>query len=83
MGGPSVRTMEKSMRPGRPLKFESVEELQKKIDEYFATEPEKTWTITGLALALDTDRTTLINYEERPEYFDAIKKAKEKVHNAY
>lgn len=34
------------------------------------------YTITGLALALDTSRETLINYENREEYFDTIKKAK-------
>lgn len=68
---------------GRPLKFESVAKLQKAIDDYFAKTKEEEWTITGLALALDTDRQTLINYQERPEYFDAVKKAKEMVHNAY
>jgi hypothetical protein len=71
------------MPGGRPLKFETVEILQEKIDLYFATIPQEEWTITGLALALDTDRHTLINYEEREEYFHTIKKAKEMVHNAY
>lgn len=68
---------------GRPLKFKTVEELQVKMDKYFAETSEKEWTITGLALALDTDRTTLINYQNRDGYFDAIKKGKEMVHNAY
>ena len=71
------------MPAGRPLKFETVEELQAKIDAYFSNEKEEEWTITGLALALDTSLETLMNYEEKPEYFDAIKKAKDKVHNAY
>lgn len=39
-------------------------------------------TVTGLALALDTDRTTLINYENRDEFFDTVKKAKLRVENA-
>lgn len=39
------------------------------------------YTITGLALALGTNRQTLLNYEERAEYFDAIKKAKLRVEN--
>ncbi len=68
---------------GRPLKFETVEDLNAAVDKYFTETKEEEWTITGLALALDTSRETLINYEERPEYFDTIKKAKEKVHNAY
>lgn len=67
----------------RPLKFQSVEELQTAIDAYFAqclldNEP---LTVTGLALALDTTRQTLINYEEREEFLDAIKKAKTRVEN--
>jgi hypothetical protein len=75
------------MAGGRPLKFQSVKELQDAIDAYFAscydeagelTEP---LTITGLALALDTTRQTLINYEERPEFLDAIKRAKTRVEN--
>lgn len=36
------------------------------------------YTITGLALALDTSRETLLNYEERDEFFDTIKKAKDR-----
>lgn len=71
------------MAGGRPLKFETLKDLEDKISAYFESEPETEWTITGLALALDTSRETLMNYEERPEYFDAIKKAKERVHNAY
>lgn len=65
---------------GRPLKFKSVEDTQIKIDAYFkeCDEKKKPYTVTGLAYALDTDRQTLINYEERGEYLDTIKKAKEK-----
>jgi len=105
---------------GRPLKFKTVEELQEKIDAYFAacdphTEDVTEWvnardtsgqlkkdenglnylvevshkimteqipyTVTGLALALDTSRETLINYEDRVEYFDTIKVAKERIQN--
>lgn len=133
---------------GRPLKFQSVEELQSKIDAYFA-ECDPHWideeyydypdldieesledqpnggslkrrrnkdykseqilktrkvmskqipyTITGLALALDTTRETLLDYEdgdrdiepdntsddgeELPKFSDTIKKAKLKIHN--
>lgn len=70
---------------GKPLKFKSVEELQEKIDAYFAgcDEENEPITITGLALALDTSRETLCNYEEKEDYFDTIKKAKLKVENAY
>jgi len=70
---------------GRPLKFKTVEELQEKIDKYFkdCEKKEIPLTITGLALALDTDRQTLMNYEHKEDYFDTIKKAKLKIENAY
>lgn len=68
---------------GRPLKFQSVEELQSKIDAFFADceVKEEPLTITGLALALGTSRQCLINYEDRPEFFDAVKTAKDRVEN--
>lgn len=34
------------------------------------------YTITGLSLALDTSRETLLDYKEREEFSDSIKKAK-------
>lgn len=63
---------------GRPLKFKSVEELQVKIDAYFkeCDETGRPYTISGLALALDTDRITLIRYEERDGFSNTIKRAK-------
>lgn len=78
---------------GRPLKFATVLELQQAIDAYF--EDMKTvlyttndgvpvyepLTITGLALALDTTRQTLMDYQERDEFTDAIKKAKTRIEN--
>jgi len=72
------------MPAGRPLKFETVEQLQSQVDSYFALTPKDEWTITGLAMALDTSRQTLCDYEdERPEYSDTVKKAKIKVENGY
>lgn len=73
------------MESGRPLKFKSVEELQQKIDNYFAScdENEEPITITGLALALDTTRETLCDYGEKDEYSDTVKKAKLRVQHAY
>lgn len=68
---------------GRPLKFESVDALQPLIDQYFEVTPDSELTITGLAVHLDTDRTTLINYENRDEFFDAIKRAKNKIEASY
>ena len=63
---------------GRPLKFNSVEELQSKIDSYFAwaEEHRKPLTIERLAVFLYVDRDTILNYEKKDEYFGTIKKAK-------
>lgn len=70
---------------GRPLKFKSAEELQEKIDAYFARckEEEEPLTITGLALALDTTRDTLMDYEVKEEFSYTIKKAKLEIEHAY
>ena len=64
---------------GRPLKFQSVSELQKKIDSYFEDRDAtgKPYTITGLALWLDaSSRECLLNYQEKDDYFDTITRAK-------
>lgn len=71
------------MREGRPLKFETVEELDQAINSYFDNTPKDEWTWTGLALYLNTSRQTLINYKERPEFFDSIKKGLDRVENGY
>jgi hypothetical protein len=39
----------------------------------------KPFTITGLALYLETSRQTLLNYEDKDEYFDTIRAAKTKI----
>ena len=72
------------MTAGRPLKFQSVEELNNKIDDYFAKckKDKDLPTITGLAVHLDTNRQTLQNYKERPEFFDSIKRAVERCEKA-
>lgn len=71
------------MAGGRPLKFQTVEELDKQIADYFTKTDKSEWTWTGLALHLDTSRETLSNYQEKPEYFDSLKKALLKVENGY
>lgn len=74
---------------GRPLKFQSVEDLKEKINKYFAETPIEEWTITGLAIALDTVRSVLIDYEKGKynqgdrEFSNTIKKAKHLVEHSY
>lgn len=81
------------MAGGRPLKFATVAELQQAIDAYFEDMKQVLYTnadgvpiyepltITGLALALDTTRQTLMEYQERDEFIDTIKKAKTRIEN--
>ena len=71
------------MPAGRPLKFQRVQELQDRIDSYFSEceAKGKVVSVTGLALYLDTSRETLLDYQEKPEFSDAIKKAKLRCEN--
>ena len=75
--------METKHPGGRPLKFKSNEEVQELIDAYFeyCDANDEVYTITGLALALDTDRATLVRYEKKAEFCNTIKRAKQKVEN--
>lgn len=68
---------------GRPLTFQSVEDLDAQIKKYFDTCPEDEWTWTGLALALNVDKHTLTNYKDREEFSTSIKNAMLKVENGY
>ena len=72
-------------RRGRPLKFKSRKELQEAVDRYFAMckEEGEGETLTGLALALDTTRETLLDYEKRDEFSDTVKRAKLRIEHAY
>lgn len=68
-------------RAGRPKKYNKAEEMQNRINEYFINCDKKRepYTITGLAIALDLDRRSLVNYSKENEFFPTIKKAKAKV----
>lgn len=68
---------------GRPPKYKTKEEIQKKIDAYFiqCDKDNEPYTVTGLGLALDMSRQDLINYSNKEEFFDTIKKAKQRVEN--
>lgn len=71
------------MPAGRPLKYKKLENILPLIEKYFNDTPKEEWTITGLALALDTSRKTLMEYEGRDQFSNAIKRAKEMVENSY
>lgn len=69
------------MTAGRPLKFATPEDMQTKADEYFdlCKATGKPLTVTGLALALDTSRETLCDYQARDEFSDTVKRLKLRV----
>ena len=56
---------------GRPLKFKSVDLLEKQIEEYFnkCDKEERPYTASGLALFLDTDRVTLLRWQDEDRYY--------------
>jgi len=66
---------------GRPKKYNSVEEMQVKIDTYFSDcdERKAIYTIEGLCYWLDMERQSLLNYSKDEEFFDTIKRAKAKI----
>lgn len=68
---------------GRPPKYKTPEEMQAVIDEYFqrCDAEEEPYTITGLALALDLSRTSLIDYANNKSdgFSYTVKRAKLKV----
>ena len=63
---------------GRPLKFKTVEELEEQIEKYYirCQEKEKPLTMSGLALWLGIDRSTLVNYSYRDDFFHTISVAR-------
>jgi len=62
---------------GRPLKFKIKEELEKAIYDYFNSckDNGRPLTMSGLAVALEVSRQTLLNYSKTEEFFGTIKKA--------
>lgn len=82
---------------GRPRKYDSVEEMKPLIDAYFQDCDEKKeyitndkgqtkiiyepYTVSGLCLALDVCRDTLLEYEKLEEFSDTIKRAKRRIEN--
>ena len=66
---------------GRPKIFNSVEELEKKIEEFYdyCELKEETLTFERLATFLNIDRKTLYNYKQKDEFFPSFKKVRERI----
>jgi len=74
--------MTKPILGGRPLKFESPDELKNTLQKYFDTVPSTEWTVTGLALLVGS-RQLLDDYQERDDFSAIITEAKLLVENGY
>lgn len=84
---------------GRPFKFTDPDKLDAQIEDFFkwCNENKRIPTVTGLAVHLDTDRLTLLHYEnslDNPAYdkldydvkvrlINSIKRAKQRVESEY
>ena len=71
---------------GRPNKFQDIDAFTEEIERYFkkCDQEERPYTVTGLAAALDTDRSVIIDVENgkngyNQQFSHAIKSAKRKI----
>lgn len=72
------------MPAGRPATYQTVEELEIELVRYFEETPSEEQTVTWLALFLwFVTRQWLLNYECKPEFVDAVKRAKLRVEHSY
>ena len=62
-------------------KYETIEDMQKKIDNYFdyCEKNKKPFTVSGLAFALGLSREQLNVYCKRENFADTLKKAKARI----
>ena len=58
-------------------------QLKKRVDNYFAATPQEEQSVTGLALALDTSRQSLCNWEKDEELCHIVSMAKARIEHAY
>jgi len=69
---------------GRPAKYNKAEELDEKINEYFANKDIPIKTITGLVLFCGfCDRQSFYAYEKKEEFSHSIKDARTRIENVY
>ena len=75
--------MDKKRKVGRPPKFESPKEVIVLINKYLEDTQEDQLCLTGLCLALGTNKQTLSDYEEKSIFAAVIKEAKMIVEHSY
>ena len=69
------------MAGGRPRLFNTVEELEVKIQEFYdyCELKEVPLTFERLATFIGIDRRTIYNYEQKDEFFPTIKRVRDKI----
>jgi len=70
------------MPAGRPPMYNTPEEMEALIEEYFKERDEqgKPYTVTSLAIKLGfTSRAAILRYEDKPAFVNTLKKAKLKI----
>jgi len=73
-----------ALRPvGRPLNFETPDDLRTAINKYMARTTFDELSVTGLALAIGSTRMGLTDYAKRDGYGSIIAEAKLYVENSY
>ena len=68
---------------GRPKKWKTENELIELMQDYFDNTEFDKYTVTGLCLYLGTNKQTLINYQNNPEFKDIISRAKLLIEHSY
>jgi len=66
---------------GRPLAYQSADELRISIDDYFDLDSKP--TLAGLAYHLGISRSTLYLYDDKEQFSDIIKRARERIERVY
>ena len=69
------------MAGGRPRLFNTVEELEQKIEEFYdyCELKEVPLTFERLATFIGVDRKTIYNYSQKDEFFPSIKRVRDKI----
>ncbi|MBS0200299.1 MAG: DNA-packaging protein [Proteobacteria bacterium] len=72
---------------GRPPKYTNPEDFAAKANAYFAeckiADPPEVPTVNGLCLALDMTRDTLLEYGDKPDFSDTVKKVRMRLEAAW
>ena len=83
MAAPKGNKFAVGNKGGRPALYSTPAELQDQIDDYFDQEDTK-FTVCGLALFLGfTSRQSLLDYQNKDEFTDIIKKARLRIECGY